>query len=184
MRAFFIALSLTSPLTLAACEKAPRPDPGHWEQAKAKSNRRWEEVELKTVKFDVGKVPSAGPRQPRSKLDPRPVSLLRSGCNEAAAEELSMRVSAGPGGKVEVHVSGYRYYCTPSPNFGAGMDGERLVVTELAPTAPPSRCTCLHDLAMEIADVPSGEREVQLFSRLGEDGDPVPEARATVSVVD
>jgi hypothetical protein len=151
-----------------------------------------EPVEIKTVKFDVGGIPES-PAHPigskRPNLAPRPTTVEHGRCGEPSrakeGEELKIRATGAKGGKLTVKLTGYRYYCSPKPNFAAGIDPEHgVVIAEVAPPpdTPIARCTCLHDVTVNVEKVPPGEHEVRVFSRLGEDGDPVPEGMTKVKM--
>lgn len=186
-------LLLACALPLSGCERAPRPDPGRWTKVKAEDVPEGvdKSVEFKTVKFDVGlpETPEHLKGHGRPEIDPLPTEVAHGRCDEPdrakEAQALEVRATGAKGGKLTVTLTGYGYYCSPKPNFAAGMEREHgIVVAEVAPPpdTPMSRCTCLHDVTINVENVPPGEHELRVFSRLGQDGDPVPEAMTTVKM--
>jgi hypothetical protein len=173
-------------LLALACTKSPVPDVSSGKKVDPPVSDPAPRVRT-SVKFDVGLPDRAeAPQREASPPDPRPTRTAHLRCGEASraqAGEVPTLRATGKAGAVELTLSGYRSYCSPDPVFSGGMAGEVLVVTEEAPTpgTPIARCTCLHDLKIEVSEVPPGEHPVEVYSRPGQ-GDPGPLARAAVTV--
>ena len=143
-------------LALCACEDAPRADPSLEYEV-----RTQEPARVETLIELVG--------------TPLPTTVERAHCGdperERKGEAMQVAATAAMEGTLRVVLTGYSYYCSPAPNFGARMDPDRgIAVIELAPppNAPVSRCVCAHDVRLKVENVPAGDHDLLVFSQRGE----------------
>ena len=148
---FIVPLSCV--LALSACEPVPRVDPTFEHERPTEEPSRVETL--------------VGP--------PLPTTVESAHCGdperERKGEAMQVAATAAMDGTLRVVLTGYSYYCSPTPNFAARMDPDRgIVVTEVAPPpkAPISRCICSHDVRLRIENLPAGEHDLLVFSRRGE----------------
>lgn len=130
----------------------------------------------------------SGPLDPPEAPTVLTVETEQAGCSVggpgAASRRTSLKARPDVSGKLRVWISGYDYYCSPSPSFVAEVDPDGgLVIDEapLPPDAKPSRCTCAHNVVFTIQGLATGSYDIILLPR-GRAGSPAPLAEANVTM--
>lgn len=189
LRPGLLSLSVLLALSLVACEASPLPKSRKLPAGEVREE--WSEpFDPPPVKFDVGApaVAAKGPKPGRPEISERPVSVTHGKCAEPVKGKpdapVEMKGSATKDGKLRLEVSNFRSHCEPKPQFAGGVVADGVIVSEVAPApdTPVSKCSCFHDLVIEMQQVPPGAHDVRLFSRLSGDGDPIPVAKVALKV--